>query len=130
MQQAVQQAMPFPDVEYLQPETPKEAVRQGIILVPSSDTNNPWLRKWQPYSFGICSGWMQVRGAQRRRNADAGFALSDHADWPGLLQAIKATEAECVYVTHGFSAALARYLEEECGIRSGVVKTAFGEDED
>lgn len=130
MQQAVQQAMPFPDVEYLQPETPKEAVKQGIILVPSSDTNNPWLRKWQPYAFGICSGWMQVRGAQRRRNADAGFAMSDHADWPGLLQAIKATEAECVYVTHGFSAALARYIQEEYGIKSGVVKTAFGEDEE
>jgi putative mRNA 3-end processing factor len=33
---------------------------------------------------------MQVRGNLRRRNADAGFALSDHADWNGLLQAVKA----------------------------------------
>ena len=42
-----------------------------------------------PYAVGICSGWMQVRGTVRRRNADAGFALSDHADWKGLLQAVK-----------------------------------------
>jgi putative mRNA 3-end processing factor len=73
---------------------------------------------------------MQVRGAQRRRNADAGFPLSDHADWPGLLSAIKATGAENVYVTHGFSAPLARYLKEEYGLNTGVVKTAFGEDEE
>jgi len=32
---------------------------------------------------------MQVQGNSRRRNADAGFAMSDHADWPGLLQAIR-----------------------------------------
>ncbi len=130
MQQAVQATMPFPEVTYLQQDTPKEDVKKGIIIVPSSDTNNPWLKRWQPYAFGICSGWMQVRGAQRRRNADAGFALSDHADWPGLLQAITATGAECVYVTHGFSAALSRYIKEDMGLKSGIVETAFGEDEE
>lgn len=130
MNLAIQQSRPFPDVTYLRPETPKEEVKNGIIIMPSSDTNNPWLRKWQPSAAGICSGWMQVRGAQRRRNADAGFALSDHADWSGLLAAVKATGAETVYVTHGFSAPLARYLKEEYGLRTGVVQTAFGEDEE
>ena len=130
MQQAIQQFMYMPDVTYLTQETPKEDVKNGIIIMPGSDMHSPWLRKWQPYSFGICSGWMQVRGAQRRKNADAGFALSDHADWNGLLTAIKATGAECVYVTHGFSAALSRYLREEFHIKSDVVKTAFGEDEE
>ncbi len=55
---------------------------------------------------------MQVRGNQRRRNADAGFALSDHADWNGLLQAVKATGAEKVFITHGFQSAFSRYLNE------------------
>ena len=32
---------------------------------------------------------------------DRGFVLSDHADWPGLLAAIAATEAETVWLTHG-----------------------------
>jgi putative mRNA 3-end processing factor len=130
MQQAVQQVMPFPDVTYLNTDTPKDEVKDGIIIVPSADTGNPWLRRWQPHAFGACSGWMQVRGSQRRRNADAGFPLSDHADWQGLLQAIKATGADCVYVTHGSSATLARYLHEEMGLKSGVVKTRFGEDEE
>ena len=34
---------------------------------------------------------MQVRGNRRRRGLDRGFALSDHADWPGLIAAIEAT---------------------------------------
>jgi putative mRNA 3-end processing factor len=131
MNLAVQQGMPsFPDVTYLRPETPKDEVKQGIIIVPSADTGNPWLKRWAPHAFGICSGWMQVRGSQRRRNADAGFALSDHADWPGLIQAVRATGAETVYVTHGSSAVLARYLRETYSLRTGVVQTAFGEEED
>ncbi|HXS37720.1 MAG TPA: ligase-associated DNA damage response exonuclease [Flavipsychrobacter sp.] len=130
MQEAIKQFMSFPEIEYLTPETPKDQVKNGIILVPPSAVNSPWMRRWQPYSLGICSGWMQVRGVQRRRNADAGFALSDHADWKGLLDTIRATEAECVYVTHGFSATLARYLREKYGLKADVVQTAFGEEED
>ena len=70
------------------------------------------MKKFYPYSIGVCSGWMQVRGNVRRRNVDAGFALSDHADWNGLLQTVKATGAEKVFVTHGFQSAFSRYLNE------------------
>ena len=72
---------------------------------------------------------MQVRGNVRRKNADAGFALSDHADWEGLLQAVKATQAETVYTTHGFQSAFSRYLNENV-IESHEVKTAFGGEEE
>ncbi len=71
---------------------------------------------------------MQVRGNFRRKNVDAGFALSDHADWKGLLSAIEATGAQKVFVTHGFQAALSRYLNER-GIEAAEVKTEFGEEE-
>jgi len=71
-----------------------------------------------------------VRGNMRRRNADAGFALSDHADWDGLLTAVKETGAEKVFVTHGFQSAFSRYLNEQ-GIESAEVKTEYGtEDEE
>jgi putative mRNA 3-end processing factor len=130
MNETVRKFMPFPEITYLTSDTPKSDVKDGIIIVPPSAVDSPWMRRWQPYSLGICSGWMQVRGNQRRRNADAGFVLSDHADWQGLLDAVRATEAECVYVTHGFSATLARYLTETYGVKAGVVKTSFGEDEE
>ena len=130
MHKAVQQVMPLPDIHYLTADTDKAAVKQGIIICPGSAADSSWMRRWAPYAVGSCSGWMQVRGNKRRRNADAGFVLSDHADWPGLLSAIEATGAETVYATHGSSSTLARYLAEERGLKTGVVKTSFGEEEE
>jgi putative mRNA 3-end processing factor len=56
---------------------------------------------------------MRIRGTRRRRALDRGFVLSDHADWPELLQAIAQTGAENVWVTHGFRAPLARWLNDQ-----------------
>lgn len=119
----------LPTVERVTPDTPKEDLKGAVVIAPSSAESTPWLRKFAPVSLGICSGWMQVRGNSRRKNADAGFALSDHADWPGLLKAIKATEAEKVFVTHGFQHAFSRYLNEQ-GIAADEVKTEYGNDEE
>jgi putative mRNA 3-end processing factor len=100
----------LPKVKRITQETTKEELKNSVIIAPPSADGTPWMKKFQPYKVGICSGWMQVRGNARRRNVDAGFSLSDHADWPGLLQAVKATQAEKVLVTHGFKAAFSRYL--------------------
>jgi putative mRNA 3-end processing factor len=119
----------LPEVHRVSADTPREWLKSSVVIAPSSAEGTPWLKKFGPLSIGICSGWMQVRGNVRRRNADAGFALSDHADWEGLIAAIKATEAEQVYVTHGFTAAFGRYLNE-IGIHAKEVKTEFGNDEE
>ncbi|OLY93643.1 putative mRNA 3-end processing factor [Cnuella takakiae] len=118
----------LPEVHRVTPDTPKEWLKGAVVIAPSSAEGTPWMKRFSPYVVGVCSGWMNIRGAMRRRNADAGFPLSDHADWPGLLSAIKSTEAECVYVTHGFTAAFGRYLNE-IGIHSKEVKTEYGDDE-
>ena len=111
-------------------DIPKEEYKGSVIIAPPSAEGTPWMKKFSPYSVGICSGWMQVRGNQRRKNADAGFALSDHCDWKALLHAVKATGAEKVFVTHGFQSAFSRYLNES-GIEAGEVKTEYGtEDEE
>ena len=84
----------LPAVERVEPEMPKENFKGAVVIAPVSADGTPWMKRFTPYAVGVCSGWMQVRGNTRRRNADAGFALSDHADWKGLLQAIKATGAQ------------------------------------
>lgn len=119
----------LPEVIRVTPETPKEISKGNVVIAPSSAENSPWIKKFTPYETGICSGWMQVRGNVRRKNADAGFALSDHADWKGLLEAVKATEAEKVYATHGFQSAFSRYLNEN-GIEAAEVKTEYGGEEE
>lgn len=110
------------------PDTNRDEVRKGLVLCPPSAIGTPWMRKFYPYSFGYCSGWMALRGAKRRRAADRGFVLSDHADWDGLSQAIKATSCETVYLTHGYTATFARYLSET-GYDAHEAHTLYGGDE-
>lgn len=119
----------LPAVKRVTTDTKKDELAGSVVVAPPSADGTPWMKKFARYNVGVCSGWMQVRGNARRRNVDAGFAMSDHADWPGLLQAVKATGAEKVFVTHGFQATFSRYLNEN-GIEAAEVKTEYGNDED
>jgi putative mRNA 3-end processing factor len=119
----------LPETIRISPEIKKETLQQGLVIVPPALADGKWIKTLQNAATGVCSGWMRVRAGRRWRSADAGFALSDHADWPGLLDAIKATEAEKVYVTHGFTSTFSKYLNE-IGIASEEVKTQYGSDED
>lgn len=118
----------LPFIECIDKDTPKEHFKGALILAPGSALNSPWMKKFEPYSTGYCSGWMAVRGAKNRRSVDRGFVLSDHADWNELNTAVKATGAENIYVTHGFTAAFSRWLNEQ-GLASSEVKTMYGEEE-
>jgi putative mRNA 3-end processing factor len=83
-----------------------------LIMAPVSARGSTWMRRFRDHSAAFVSGWMRIRGARRRRGYDRGFALSDHADWPELLQTVEDTGARRVFVTHGYTDALARYLTE------------------
>ena len=75
-------------------------------------------------NVAMASGWMALRGNRRRRQARKGFVLSDHADWSGLNTAIKETQAEHIYVTHGYTQVYTRYLNEQ-GYKAAVVETEY-----
>lgn len=115
----------LPDYQTMDMRESLKHLDQQIVILPPSLLDTHAIKKIPNMAYAICSGWMQVRGARRWRSADAGFAISDHADWSGLLAAIKATEAEHVYVTHGQTASFSKYLNE-IGISSSVVTTEFG----
>ncbi len=117
------------DVPKVTQDIPKSAFKGSLIIAPPSAMGTPWMRRFSPYRTGICSGWMNVRGTRRRRAADRGFVLSDHADWEGLIRAIEATEAEKVYLTHGSTAAFGKYLQDEKGINAVELQTLFGVEE-
>ena len=107
----------------------KRELAGALIVAPPSAAASPWLKRFGDYSDALASGWMQVRGNRRRRALDRGFALSDHADWSGLIAAIEATGADRILVTHGYTEALTRYLREK-GLDARALKTAYGDDED
>lgn len=103
----------------------KKDIQNKIVILPPALLGSKLLKKIPNAATAICSGWMQIRGNRRWKGVDAGFAVSDHADWNGLLSAVKATEAEKVYVTHGSQAVFSKYLNE-IGIESQEVVTEYG----
>ncbi|SFM97648.1 ligase-associated DNA damage response exonuclease [Variovorax sp. OV329] len=105
-------------------------LKRSLVLAPPSAQGTPWLRRFgSNYSDAFASGWMQLRGARRRRAVDRGFVLSDHADWPGLQAAIAGTGAERVIVTHGSVPVLVRWLSE-LGLEAHGFHTEYGEQDD
>ena len=106
----------------------KRDYRGALIVAPPSAAGTPWMRRFGDHSSGFCSGWMRVRGNRRRRGYDRGFVLSDHVDWPGLIDTCRATGARKILLTHGYSDALARFLNEQ-GVNAGALQTAYGEQE-
>src|SRR5690606_27906462 len=78
----------LPETRYAGEAPPKLEGSGALVMAPVSALGSPWMRRFGPVSTGFASGWMQIRGARRRRSVDRGFVLSDHADWTGLMQAI------------------------------------------
>jgi putative mRNA 3-end processing factor len=107
----------------------KADLKRSLVLAPPSAAGSPWMKRFGDYSDAFASGWMLLRGARRRRAVDRGFVLSDHADWPGLMQAIRATQAPRVIVTHGQIPAMVRWLRQN-GLDAGAFRTEYGAEED
>ena len=103
----------------------KTELARALVVAPPSAHAGAWARRLGDFGDAFASGWMQLRGARRRQGVDRGFVLSDHADWPGLQRAIRASGAGRVIVTHGYEAVLVRWLREQ-GLEAGSFRTEYG----
>ncbi|MBM3450230.1 MAG: ligase-associated DNA damage response exonuclease [Armatimonadetes bacterium] len=124
-----EQGIALPDAAHAEPSRILATKGRALVLAPPSAAGSPWIRRFDPFSLGFASGQMRVRGARRQRAVDRGFVLSDHADWPQLLRAIEASEAERVLVTHGQTHALTRWLQER-GRDAAELRAGFAGGED
>jgi putative mRNA 3-end processing factor len=120
--------VPLPDTVMVG-DVDKAALKSAIVIAPPSAAGSPWMKRFGDYSDAFASGWMQLRGARRRRSVDRGFVLSDHADWPGLMTAIRATGAERVVVTHGSIGVMVRWLCQN-GLDAKAFETEYGDEEE
>jgi putative mRNA 3-end processing factor len=118
----------LPAVPVIEPTGGARSARRSfageLVLAPLSARGTPWMRRLGDVSDGFASGLMRVRGVRRQRGYDRGFVLSDHADWPALLQTVADSGATRVLATHGHAEPLARYLAQR-GLDSGVIRTAW-----
>jgi putative mRNA 3-end processing factor len=96
----------------------------ALVIAPGSALASDWAQRFIPAASAFASGWMALRGMRRRQGQGGGFVLSDHADWPGLNAAIKATGATRIFATHGYTEPFRRWLESQ-GYEAGIVQTVF-----
>lgn len=115
----------LPPIDRVPPRARRVGDGRALVIAPPSVLGSSWLNLFGESAVAMASGWMMLRGVRRRRGFDKGFAVSDHADFPGLLAAIDATGARRVLATHGFSDALSRYLRETRGLDAAVLPTRF-----
>ena len=124
MTEVIRTITTLPSTKLITKNTKKEDLIGNLVLAPPSVHGSPWIRKMVPFETATASGWMAFRGARRRRAIDKGFVLSDHCDWPGLLEAIKATGATKIIATHGYTEIFSRYLRE-LGYDARTEKTQY-----
>lgn len=116
--------VPLKNTHLLHQELKNDDLKGNMIVAPPAFMNSMWLKKFKNLEIATASGWMNLRGARRRRAVDRGFVLSDHADWHGLLQAISETNADTVYVTHGYVNVFSKHLNE-LGYDAHILQTEF-----
>jgi putative mRNA 3-end processing factor len=71
---------------------------------------------------------MRVKGRARQRGVELPLVVSDHCDWPELLQTIEETAAQDIWVTHGREDALV-YQIGKMGRRGKALALVGFEDE-
>ena len=98
-----------------------------LIVAPPSVAGSAWMQTFGDVSEAMASGWMLTRATRRSQSFDRGFPVSDHADWPGLLQAIDDSAADQILVTHGQVGPMVRWLTEK-GRNARAVMTEFSSD--
>ncbi len=91
-------------------ETDAKAMRGGIVMCPPSALGDRWSRRFGDPVMAFASGWMRVRGRSRQLGIELPLVVSDHVDWPELIQTVIETNAEEIWVTHGREDALVHYL--------------------
>jgi len=99
-----------------------------IVICPPSALSDRWSRRLSDPLIVLASGWMRVRGRARQRGVELPLIISDHADWPELIQTICDTGAEEVWVTHGREEALVRQLQL-MGVKGRALALVGREDE-
>ena len=102
----------------------KADASQCIVLAPPSAAGTRWMTRFGDIGTAYLSGWMSIRGTRRRQAVDRGFVVSDHVDWPSLMSTIRATGAERIWVTHGYTSVVARHLCE-LGLDGRVLSTEW-----
>lgn len=88
------------------------AARSKVLLCPPHVINSAMLRNLGKSRTAILTGWAVDPNCRFRYQCDAAFPLSDHADFPDLLNLVERVQPKKVLTLHGFAADFAQTLRE------------------
>jgi putative mRNA 3-end processing factor len=74
-----------------------------MVIATPFGNKKAWSKYFFPYSIASVSGWSAQSKLDNLKKEDSGFALSDHADFQGLITAVQVTQASKIIVTHGYT---------------------------
>jgi DNA ligase-1 len=112
--------IPFPEYGLLDPK-----IAAGhVVLAPPGATVGGLRRRLGRVRVAVLTGWAVTPGCHFRYQADAAFPLSDHADFPDLVELVRQVSPRRVYTLHGFAVEFAAHLR-----RLGVDARALGQEE-
>jgi DNA ligase 1 len=81
-----------------------------VVLAPPGMAVANLRRKLGPSRVAVLTGWAVDPGCRYQYQADAAFPLSDHADFPDLVEFVRRVAPRQVYTLHGFAADFAGHL--------------------
>lgn len=103
----------LPPVELVEPFRVRAVRGQALVIAPpATSRDRAWLKKLGRVSSALVSGWARVDTVEQLFPVSSGFAMSDHPDWDGLIEAIRSTGAENVGVMHGYAGNLVSWLNQ------------------
>ena len=99
-----------------------------VVIAPPSAIQDRWARRFADPVTAFASGWMGVRARARQRGVELPLVISDHADWPELIQTFEELAPEEIWITHGREEGLLRWAELK-GVKARALRLV-GYDED
>ncbi len=81
-----------------------------VLVAPPGGTAQDLRRRLPQARTATLTGWALDSGSRFRSGTDASFPLSDHADFPDLVEMVQRVAPKRVYTLHGFAAEFAAHL--------------------
>jgi Cft2 family RNA processing exonuclease len=87
-------------------------VEGAALVVPDTFREHPMVLKLD-HRIAYCSGWALLSKSRIQMDADCLLPLSDHADFPGLLDIVEQVKPRKVYANHGYSDVFTHLLRKQ-----------------
>jgi DNA ligase-1 len=97
-----------------------ELEERGVLIAPPHTARTPFVTRFKNPCRIILTGWALLKNAIYRHGVDHALPLSDHADFPELLQTIDHVRPKKIFTTHGYEE-LATHLRDR-GHDAGALK--------